>query len=115
MCARYGVSYVTLRCIYIYIYVNKIMYIHYIILYIYIYTKICLLLLPGGHVFLRTGQAAIVPPGCMVFLAGKGLLPEGFAPSDLDDATRSPGCQFLVPFSLLKEFEFDLFFLGGEF
>jgi len=51
----------------------------------------------------------------MVFLAGKGLLPEGFAPSDLDDATRSPGCQFLVPFSLLKEFEFDLFFLGGEF
>ena len=55
--------------------------------------------------FLRTGQAAIVPPGCMVFLAGKGLLPEGFAPSDLDDATRSPGCQFLVPFSLLKEFE----------
>ena len=34
--------------------------------------------------FLRTGQAAIVPPGCMVFLAGKGLLPEGFAPSDLD-------------------------------
>ena len=65
--------------------------------------------------FLRTGQAAIVPPGCMVFLAGKGLLPEGFAPSDLDDATRSPGCQFLVPFSLLKEFEFELFFLGGEF
>ena len=50
----------------------------------------------GYRTFLRSGSAAVVPPGYMIFKACRGLMPDDFKPEAMDKTSNLPGCVFMV-------------------